>query len=277
MKAWYVQKRFDILFVLLMFCVACHGISKSYGFYFPADEFGYWSHAARLAGYDWSDIESLGSYYSCGYSLILLPVFLVFKDGVIAYRAALFVNFVLLAVCFFILQKMGKTFSAAVAAFYPTWLFYAGTTFAEILLVTLYLVICLLLLRYLQTDNKVYVVSMIAVIFYMYLVHLRAVGVLVSGIAVLLIYSLRNAGRKVKCVLALTVTAAVILAAGLFIWLYLTGLFSEDPQDALKNVNDYAGQIGKVVYIFSGEGLKNLFISVSGKVLYRGLASFGIA
>ena len=147
MKAWYVQKRFDILFVLLMFCVACHGISKSYGFYFPADEFGYWSHAARLAGYDWSDIESLGSYYSCGYSLILLPVFLVFKDGVIAYRAALFVNFVLLAVCFFILQKMGKTFSAAVAAFYPTWLFYAGTTFAEILLVTLYLVICLLLLR----------------------------------------------------------------------------------------------------------------------------------
>lgn len=277
MKAWYVQKRFDILFVLLMFCVACHGISKSYGFYFPADEFGYWSHAARLAGYDWSDIESLSSYYSYGYSLILLPVFLVFKDGVIAYRAALFVNFVLLAVCFFILQKMGKTFSAAVAAFYPTWLFYAGTTFAEILLVTLYLVICLLLLRYLQTDNKVYVVSMIAVIFYMYLVHLRAVGVLVSGIAVLLIYSLRNAGRKVKCVLALTVTAAVILAAGLFIWLYLTGLFSEDPQDALKNVNDYAGQIGKVVYIFSGEGLKNLFISVSGKVLYLGLASFGIA
>ena len=291
MRAWCVQRRYDILFVLLMSCIVCHGISKSYGFYFPADEFGYWSYAAGLAGYDWSDIASLGSYYSYGYSLILLPVFLIFRDGVIAYRAAMVVNIALLAVCFFILQKMGRTFYAAAAVFYPTWLFYAGTTFAEILLVTLYLTTCLLLLKYLQTDKKRYMALMLAVMFYMYLVHLRALGVLVSGTAVLLLYNIKkynikkysmgNGGRKVRSVLVPAVAAAVILAVGLlmglFIKNYWTGMVYGDTADTLKNANDYAGQFEKIAYIFSGEGLKNLIISVSGKILYLGLASYGIA
>lgn len=281
MRAWCVQRRYDILFVLLMFCIVCHGISKSYGFYFPADEFGYWSYAAKLAGYDWSDIASLGSYYSYGYSLILLPVFLIFKDGVIAYRAAMVVNIALLAVCFFILQKMGRTFHAAVAVFYPTWLFYAGTTFAEILLVTLYLVTCLLLLKYLQTGKKGYMALMLATMLYMYLVHLRAIGVLVSGIAVLLFYHIKKGGRKVRSILALAIGTAVIVAAGLLVGLliknYWTGMVYGDTADALKNANDYAGQVEKIAYIFSKEGFKNLLISVSGKILYLGLASYGIA
>lgn len=274
-----------------MSCIVCHGISKSYGFYFPADEFGYWSYAAGLAGYDWSDIASLGSYYSYGYSLILLPVFLIFKDGVIAYRAAMVVNIALLAVCFFILQKMGRTFYAAAAVFYPTWLFYAGTTFAEILLVTLYLTTCMLLLKYLQTDNKRYMALMLAAMFYMYLVHLRAIGVLVSGTAVLLLYNIRkysirkyimrNGGRKVRSVLVPAAAAAVILAVGLlmglFIKNYWTGMVYGDTADTLKNANDYAGQFEKIAYIFSIDGLKNLIISVSGKILYLGLASYGIA
>ena len=291
MRAWCVQRRYDILFVLLMSCIVCHGISKSYGFYFPADEFGYWSYAAGLAGYDWSDIASLGSYYSYGYSLILLPVFLIFRDGVIAYRAAMVVNIALLAVCFFILQKMGRTFYAAAAVFYPTWLFYAGTTFAEILLVTLYLTTCLLLLKYLQTDKKRYMALMLAVMFYMYLVHLRALGVLVSGTAVLLLYNIKkynikkysmgNGGRKVRSVLVPAAAAAVILAVGLlmglFIKNYWTGMVYGDTADTLKNANDYAGQFEKIAYICSREGLKNLIISVSGKILYLGLASYGIA
>lgn len=291
MRAWCIQRRYDILFVLLMSCIVCHGISKSYGFYFPADEFCYWSYAAGLAGYDWSDIASLGSYYSYGYSLILLPVFLIFKDGVIAYRAAMVVNIALLAVCFFIRQKMGRTFYAAAAVFYPTWLFYAGTTFAEILLVTLYLTTCMLLLKYLQTDNKRYMALMLAAMFYMYLVHLRAIGVLVSGTAVLLLYNIRkysirkyimrNGGRKVRSVLVPAAAAAVILAVGLlmglFIKNYWTGMVYGDTADTLKNANDYAGQFEKIAYIFSIEGLKNLIISVSGKILYLGLASYGIA
>ena len=277
MKVWCIQRRYDILFVLLMFCIACHGISRSYGFYFPADEFGYWSYAARLAGYDWSDIVSLSSYYSYGYSLILLPVFVIFKDAVIAYRAALFVNFALLVVCFFILQKMGQRFRAAAAVFYPTWLFYAGTTFAEIMLVTLYTLICLLLLKYLQTEKKQFLVLMFVLMLYMYLVHMRAIGVLVSGSIVLLIYSINNGGQRVKYMLAMLFGAAVVFAAGLLVKNYWTGMVYGDTADTLRSANDYAGQIGKIAAIFTKEGFQNFIISVAGKFLYLGLASFGIA
>lgn len=280
MRAWCMRRRYDILFVLLMFCIACHGISKSYGFYFPADEFGYWSHAARLAGYDWSDIASLGSYYSFGYSLVLLPVFVLFKDAVIAYRAALFVNFALLAACFFVLQKMDKSvsaFHAAVAVFYPTWLFYAGTTFAEALVVTLYLVICLLLCNYLRTDKKLFLVLMFAAMLYMYFVHMRAVGVLASGVIVLFVHSFKNGGKRVKYMLALLMGAVFIFAAGFVIKKFWTSALYADADQALKNANDYAGQVGKLLYIFSKEGFENLVISVSGKLLYLGLSSFGIA
>ncbi len=280
MKAWCVRRRYDILFVVLMFCVASHGISKSYGFYFPADEFGYWSHAARLAGYDWSDIASLSSYYSFGYSLVLLPVFLLFKDGVIAYRVAMFVNFALLAACFFVLQKMGRSisaFHAAVAVFYPTWLFYAGTTFAEALLVTLYIVICLLLLKYIRTDNKLYLVFMFATMVYMYIVHMRAVGVLVSGVIVLFVRGFKNGGKRVRYMLVLLMGAAFLLAAAFLAKKFWTGSLYTDAEQVLKNANDYAGQFGKIAYIFTREGFENLIISIAGKILYLGLSSFGIA
>ena len=126
MRAWCIQRRYDILFVLLMSCIVCHGISKSYGFYFPADEFCYWSYAAGLAGYDWSDIASLGSYYSYGYSLILLPVFLIFKDGVIAYRAAMVVNIALLAVCFLFGRRWEGHFTRRPRCFIPHGSFMRG-------------------------------------------------------------------------------------------------------------------------------------------------------
>ena len=277
MRAWCLQRRYDILFTLLMFCIACHDISKSYGFYFPADEFGYWSYAARLAGYDWSDIASLSSYYSYGYSLILLPVFLLVKDAVAAYRTALFVNFALLTVCFFLLQKIGKTFYAAVAAFYPTWLFYAGTTFAEILIVTLYLLTCALLLKYLQTEQKRYLALLCAVMCYLYFVHMRTVGVLVSGIAVLVIHSIRGGGKKVKYMLALAVGMAFEFAAGILVKKYWTSLVYTDAGSSLLDTNDYAGQIDKIAFIFTKEGFMNLITSLSGKLLYLGLAGFGTA
>ena len=280
MKTWCVEKRYSIMFVLLLFCIACHNISKSYGFYFPADEFGYWSYAARLAGYDWSDIASLSSYYSYGYSLILLPVFLIFKDAVIAYRAALSVNFALLAVCFFVLQKMQEnmtSFHVAVAVFYPTWLFYAGTTFAEVLLVILYIILCLLLMKYFTTDKKQFLVSALVVMLYMYFVHMRAIGVLASGIIVLLIYSIKNGGKRVKYTLTLMMGMAAIFTVGVLVKKYWTGMVYGDAANALKNANDYAGQVEKIGYIFSKEGFKNLIISISGKFLYLCLASFGIA
>ena len=147
---------YAIAFLLMLCCFFGYSTGRIYGFTILPDEFGYWSYAAAAAGYDWSGIVSLNSYYSYGYSVILLPVFLLFQDGLMAYRAAVTVNFVMLAGIGLMLQYLaGRLFSdkdrrllsafAAAAALFPTLLLYARTTMAETLLAFLYLLAAVLL------------------------------------------------------------------------------------------------------------------------------------
>ena len=306
MMKWCIQKKYGIMFALLIFCVAYHAISKSYGLVIPPDEFGYWSYAARLAGYDWSDIASLNPYYSYGYSLVLFPIFLAFQDGIGSYRAALSVNYALLALCFLmlrkidigaveksIIQKGDALFCAAVAVFYPAWLFYAETTLAEILLVTLYAALCMSLLNYFRTEKKIYMALSALAMLYMYFVHMRTIGILISGVAALAIHAImqnvadnNDKARKplakkplgnAAFLLVLLLFIAIALAAGFWVKQCWTDMVYGGASDSLKNVNDYAGQVGKLAYICTSEGFKNLIISVAGKLLYLGLASFGLA
>lgn len=305
MKEWCIQKKYGIMLALLLCCIAYRAISKSYGLVIPADEFGYWSYAARLAGYDWSDIASLSSYYSYGYSLVLSPIFLVFQDGISSYRAALSVNYALLALCFLMLckieigaveksgiqkggiQKGGALFCAAIAAFYPAWLFYAETTLAEILLVTLYAALCMSLLNYFKTEKKIHMALSAIAMLYMYFVHMRTIGILISGIAAFAIHTIikiaaekpvaKKYAGNAAFLLVLLLCMAAALAAGFWVKQYWTDMVYGGASDGLKNANDYAGQVGKLAYICTGEGFKNLIISVAGKLLYLGLASFGLA
>ena len=77
-----------------------YSIYQIYSFELIPDEFGYWTYAATLSGCDWSDIVSLGSYYSFGYTLILYPIFQIFQDSIVAYRAAVTVNFLLMILAY---------------------------------------------------------------------------------------------------------------------------------------------------------------------------------
>jgi hypothetical protein len=46
---------------------------------------------------------------------------------------------------------------------------------------------------------------------------------------------------------------------------------------SISDINDYAGQIYKVKYIFTPDGIKDFAASLSGKLLYMGLSTFGLA
>ena len=63
-------QREEILWIIVVMtfilAVFFYGIGRVYGFSLFPDEFGYWASAAKAAGYDWSEISSLGSYYSFG-------------------------------------------------------------------------------------------------------------------------------------------------------------------------------------------------------------------
>ena len=154
-KCFFFQ--YLLLFAVLIFCVYQYSIHKIFGFSLYPDEFGYWASAARWVGYDWSEVASIGSYYSFGYSMILTPILKLCRDGVLAYRVAVTVNMLMQCICIGLLWGVfrrlhcatavcGKeahvVFAVGVAVFYPVWGFYTQMTMAEALLVFLYALIC---------------------------------------------------------------------------------------------------------------------------------------
>lgn len=286
-RQWWMRYKYSVIFIAFLICFYGYHIGRSYGFIFFPDEFGYWTYAAQLSGYDWSDIVSLGSYYSYGYSLILFPIFQLCKDAVMAYRVAVTCNFILLGVVYFLLLYLAKRLNeaqckvnlclaTAVAVFYPSWLFYARTTMVETVLMATFVVICVLLYRYLEKNKWSTLIWLVLCVVYIHFLHMRAIGVLIAGVITLVIYFLCQSG-KWKQFFLLIVFGIVVLCAGFALKDWVQGLIYTSAEEGSLQINDYAGQLDKVWYLFSEEGMKNFISGLAGKILYLGIASFGIS
>lgn len=295
----YVKRNIEtIAFIMLLFCTFMYNISNIYGFTLYPDEFGYWSYAAKAAGYDWSQILSMGSYYSYGYSLILFPVFILCKSGITAYRAAVTINFILLAVTFFGLKYLAKklfqdvkekllTFFVIIAVFYPPNLYYAKTTMVETLLVTMYAVICVLAYNYFEKSRWTALLLLMLSLVYIHFAHMRTIALMAAMVLTLLckfIWQKKAAvqdvdaqkqKRKTIHYIMIVGIAVLLFAAGIALKQWVTATMYAESQTLAHN--DYAGQLSRIRYVFTLEGFKNLLISFLGKVLYLGLASFGTA
>ena len=199
--------KYLFIFVLLLFCYYMYSIHQIYSFELIPDEFGYWTYAATLSGCDWSDIVSLGSYYSFGYTLILYPIFQIFQDSIVAYRAAVTVNFLLMILAYFVLLKnimrlqeeRQKTISlvliTGIAILYPSWLHYSRSTMTEIAVMSMYIIICMLMTLYLDNHKPGILVALIISLIYIYTVHMRTVAILIAAVITLLLCTLVIAQR----------------------------------------------------------------------------------
>ena len=237
-----------LLIILIIFGIFQYGIGKIYGFTMVPDEFGYWASAAEKIGYDWSEVTSLGSYYSFGYSFILLPILYLFDDGVMAYRAAVAVNMLLMCGGIFLIlgiikrlfpeiERKMQVFIGGIAVFYPVWIFNMQMTMTEALLMFLFVLITYLFVCFIQKPNVIIALSLAASLAYIYCVHMRTAGVLKQNTIV--------------------------------------QVFSSADSQVLAG-NDYGGQKGKLEQIISPYGMRLFVKEVIGKILYLGLASFGI-
>lgn len=272
---------------VVLAAVLCFGILKMgdiYGFLLFPDEFAYWSCGAYAAGYDWSDITSLGPYFSCGYGAILLPVFLLCKDAVSAYRIAAGLNFIFLAAAYlFLAGTVGRMFPeadmlvslfAALTILVPWNLFYAQVTMTETLLVFLYAASGYLLYRYLEEDRLQALLLLMLTLAYAYTVHMRTVGILLSALTVLTVHILRR-GKK-RHLLVILGIAVLLFPAAAYMKDYAFAHVFGGMDPVLAADNDYGGQLAKIGYIRTKEGFYDLAVTVLGGILYLGLATFGL-
>ena len=278
--------RYPIYFCALLFCFFNFSVLKLYGFSIFPDEYSYWAYAAKLGGYDWSEVTSLGSFYAWGYSLLLFPLFVVFRNALTAYRVALAVNFLMIggayAILCSILKRMDAaggediTVCAAVAMFYPPLLFYAQTTMAETLLAFGYLAFTLLFVKCLQDSGPLRISLFLAVGVYLYLVHMRAIGIVTAGIGLLLYTEIRYRKNHRKAIGIMLLSLALIFAIHV-LQERISAVFYRNINDSLYRINTLEGQLEKIKYIFSVQGLIAFINGFCGKLLYLGISSFGIA
>lgn len=292
-----------LLFILLIFSFYQYSVHRLYGFSVYPDEFGYWASAAQWIGYDWSEVASLGYYYSFGYSLLLAPILWLFRDSVSAYRAAVFVNMTLQCVSVGMLwgifrrisclaecgtehgaekvriEKMQRVFAVGTAVFYPAWTFYVQMTLAEALLAFLYVFICyqfVLLLDDTKTINVIVRILLLSLaILYLHFVHMRTVGVAAAAVFILIFYLWQKPAYRKGLLLFV-----VVFAAGVIIGFEIKGFVEKSVYATAEAenlaANDYTGKLRNLLDILSPQGMKLFLKSCAGKFYYLGMASFGL-
>ena len=271
--------------IAILFAFWAFGIGSTYGFSIFPDEFAYWSYAARLAGYDWSDVTALAPYYSYGYSLILIPIFVFCKDAVTAYRIAVSINFLFLFLAMVALagtmkrmmpdKKMPIVLFSALTVLLPCNLFYTQMTLTEVFLVALYIAAGSVLYRYLENNRLSTLLLLMLILIYLYTVHMRTVGVLLAAMIVVTIHIFLRGDKRWHVLAALGAALALFAAADFLkqqAFVYVYGGINQE----LVAANDYSGQMEKIRSVLSLEGFYDLLISLAGKVLHLGLATWGL-
>ena len=102
------------------------------------DEAGYLANAAALAGHAFDGASS----YHAGYSLLILPAFLLFDDPLRVYRGVQAINLILAALSILIVDRLlrelfpgtrraMRLLATGVAASYPAWFVFSGLAMSE--------------------------------------------------------------------------------------------------------------------------------------------------
>ena len=280
-------KTIFIFWGVIWAAIAVLVIPRVYGPEINPDEFGYWAHAAYLAGLDWHEAAASFSYYSFGYGLLIYSFFMMIKNPVALYRTMVGINFLLVwGSSLLIYALLGKLFPqverkriAAVsgaAMLYVAYITYAQVTLSEIVLVFLYVLLAYAVYSWCSKITMRKTAAVLAVGGYMYAVHMRTFGILLVTGGCMLFFTLGQAAGKQKTkvilLILLSIAAAfIIVAAVREEWISGGAPVYRD----LAGKNSYSGKIGQLKYLLSWEGIRNLLLGTMGKVFYLGCASLG--
>lgn len=272
-----------LTFSLILAAVILYDLDKYYGIYVINDEFGYWGIAASWAGQDWSSLLGSTPYYSFGYSILLVPLYWMGIQPHMMYRVALIYNALFLIGSFLLAVKCSqqlfpkrneklRIFICFTITLYSNNIIQAHFAWTESLLYFLFWLLFYVIISVVQKPSTMNIMASVLITGYMYYVHQRTVGVLLS---VIIFFSILFFCKKVsfkQIALCMALIGLVFLAGSQIKNEIINSLFTNDE---LVAMNNYEGQTGKIVSILTTlEGLTGFVESVLGKVFYLAAATF---
>lgn len=260
--------------------------------YLNTDEFGYWGSASFFAGYDWSAVTSPNNYFSYGYGLILAPLLLCIKDSIVCFKVAIILNAFFLFGLYIMLKKIlyivyGKEdvikccIISVAATLYCSSITYAGMSLPECLLAFLYSVNVYSLLLFFKNPTWKSSIGILGLSVYMYIVHQRTIVFLIINLIFIVSYLFIKFKEEKNTLIKIVLI--ILLMGGSFIMTVLVKkvLQSEvwEIQQGSNNIavgNDFSGQINKLKFLFTQDGVKEFIYSVFGRIFYILVSTYGI-
>lgn len=275
-----------LLYSIVIGVVFLRYLSNVSGILVINDEFGYWGIAAQIAGKDWTSLLSTTPYYSYGYSLLLVPLFLLNLSPVVMYQVAIVFNAVFILGSFYLAYSCGRKLFPKISSvlmlticlvitFYTSNILQAQIAWSETLLYFLYWLLLWLLLHIIDTPKLRSMIGFVICSFCLYIVHQRSIGVVLSvGIVMLMLFV--SSGVEKKKFLYVILSFAIIFLLHGVIKNHITSQVFTTKE--LVQMNDYSGQMGKFKVIFgSWHGFSEFLKSIAGKFYYLGVSTFLLA
>lgn len=228
---------------LVIFLLATYRLSETGQPILFNDEIGYWSNSAFFLGIDWTSVTGNINYYSYGYSLFLVFLRVMgrmfYWDWGQLYHAGVVLNAGFLVGSYLIslkltrryLPKMDRIVRTAVCfvvCTYSTYIVYAHITWAECTLLFFFWLYLYVMMRLTDRPTVGNHVAFAVVSIYLYTVHQRCLGIVVTAVLVVLCMRLFRLNR-------LRDTAAFLSS------LYVCGLIHSAVKWNLQHVN-YLGE-----------------------------------
>lgn len=247
---------------LLLFCLSVCNVANLSQIFVLHDEFGYWYNAANMAGYDWTGINGISSYYSYGYSLLLVPLFHIFHSSVAMFKAAIVLNgllltgsYLLACKCSFYLFKEIRREVLVIFCFliscYGGFLFSANITWGEPLLVFLFWLIILTLIKFPKKGAILYLCILVLEGVFLYAVHQRTLGVVCAMIFTGILLLRNNHIHWKSMLLFFVIAVSIICLVATFKANLVSSIWNSYIIPDIGAVNTYSGQVEKLLTLFT--------------------------
>ena len=247
------------------------------------DEAGYWGHAANMMGLKWKNVES--TWFSYGYSLLLSTLFFFSHNMDVLYRLAIVFNAVLGIAGLFLgirlldeleigcsnTLKVGISF---LASFYSAYIFQSQIAWPESFLYTWFLLVMLLGVRFCKKCDKRNSLLFTLSVFFLYVIHNRALAVIVAYLMLLCYMFLQRKVSAQKLTKILFILVALVCIND-YMKDHVTLMMFGD-QGGFSN-NNFASNMNKASVVSSLNGWLRLFLSLLGKLWYLFTATFLLA
>lgn len=286
-----MKRKIDIKFLMVMLIgIVCLGIMFLYRLdeqkmpIVLLDEFGYWSSGAMFAGEDWSGIAQYNSYYSYGYGIILSFLIRIFGNTTYLYQTAILVNYIFLLIIFWLNFKIidglyqGNRYMAAMIALvvtaYPSNFSNLHIAWDELCLFFVFTVSFYFLHKFLKTNKCMWFVGWQIATFYLYMVHQRALGVLISGVLIVILLAyMKKINIRIGIYYIISTIGLVLIHKSIKSEILANVIVG--ATNTMAGVNDYPTIFQHIIDWFNLEGLKKLCNSIVGKFSYLMISTVG--